>query len=151
MPELFSPQPVDSGSELDAEKQELYRQNGQMKVEMEFLNKTLGRVDWGPARMHRSQSQGLVDRPAVRVVGGSQGQLLLLATAGARRDASSDAEDRRALHGTSVSGQPANCGHAQPEPEVCATAHAADGDRSPLPETANQRPQVRCRSDDATQ
>ncbi len=45
MPELFSPQTVDSGSEADAEKQELYRQIGQMKVEMDFLKKTLGRVD----------------------------------------------------------------------------------------------------------
>lgn len=45
MPELFSPQPVDSGSESDVEKQELYRQIGQMKVEMDFLKKTLGRVD----------------------------------------------------------------------------------------------------------
>jgi transposase-like protein len=45
MPELFSSQPVDSGSESDAEKQELYRQIGQMKVEMDFLKKTLGRVD----------------------------------------------------------------------------------------------------------
>ena len=45
MPELFSPQSVDSGSESEAEKQELYRQIGQMKVEMDFLKKTLGRVD----------------------------------------------------------------------------------------------------------
>jgi len=45
MPELFSPQSVDSGSESDVEKQELYRQIGQMKVEMDFLKKTLGRVD----------------------------------------------------------------------------------------------------------
>ena len=45
MPELFSPQSADSGSESDVEKQELYRQIGQMKVEMDFLKKTLGRVD----------------------------------------------------------------------------------------------------------
>jgi len=45
MPELFSPQSVDSGDESDVEKQELYRQIGQMKVEMDFLKKTLGRVD----------------------------------------------------------------------------------------------------------
>ena len=45
VPELFSPQTGDSGSEADAEKQELYRQIGEMKVEMDFLKKTLGRVD----------------------------------------------------------------------------------------------------------
>lgn len=45
MPELFTPQSVDSASESDSEKQELYRQIGQMKVEMDFLKKTLGRVD----------------------------------------------------------------------------------------------------------
>ena len=45
MPELFTPQAVDSGSDSDIEKQELYRQIGQMKVEMDFLKKTLGRVD----------------------------------------------------------------------------------------------------------
>ena len=45
MPELFTPQSVDSASESDSEKQERYRQIGQMKVEMDFLKKTLGRVD----------------------------------------------------------------------------------------------------------
>lgn len=45
MPELFTPQSVDSANESDSEKQELYRQIGQMKVEMDFLKKTLGRVD----------------------------------------------------------------------------------------------------------
>lgn len=45
MPELFNPQSADSGNESDSEKQELYRQIGQMKVEMDFLKKTLGRVD----------------------------------------------------------------------------------------------------------
>lgn len=45
MPELFAPHAADASSELDVEKQELYRQIGQMKVEMDFLKKTLGRLD----------------------------------------------------------------------------------------------------------
>ena len=41
LPELFRPQDVDgvSRAEDDAEKQELYRQIGQMKVELDFLKK----------------------------------------------------------------------------------------------------------------
>lgn len=45
MPELFAPQAAGVASELDDEKQELYRQIGQMKVEMDFLKKTLGQLD----------------------------------------------------------------------------------------------------------
>jgi len=45
MPELFAPQTAESTSDADAEKQELYRQIGQMKVEMDFLKKTIGRID----------------------------------------------------------------------------------------------------------
>ena len=45
MPELFTPQAAGVPSESDDEKQELYRQIGQMKVEMDFLKKTLGRID----------------------------------------------------------------------------------------------------------
>jgi len=41
LPELFRPHDVDGASraEDDAEKQELYRQIGQMKVELDFLKK----------------------------------------------------------------------------------------------------------------
>lgn len=45
MPELFTPQAAGAASEADDEKQELYRQIGQMKVEMDFLKKTIGRID----------------------------------------------------------------------------------------------------------
>lgn len=44
LPELFRPQETDGSSraEDDAEKQELYRQIGQMKVELDFLKKKVG-------------------------------------------------------------------------------------------------------------
>jgi transposase-like protein len=45
MPELFTPQSGGVPSESDEEKQELYRQIGQMKVEMDFLKKTFGRIE----------------------------------------------------------------------------------------------------------
>lgn len=45
MPELFTPQSGGVSSESDEEKQELYRQIGQMKVEMDFLKKTFARIE----------------------------------------------------------------------------------------------------------
>jgi transposase-like protein len=45
MPELFAPHSVEPANRIDVEKEELYRQIGQMKVEMDFLKKTLGGVD----------------------------------------------------------------------------------------------------------
>lgn len=45
LPELFTPQTATSHPAVDDEKQELYRQIGQMKVEMDFLKKTVGQLD----------------------------------------------------------------------------------------------------------
>jgi transposase-like protein len=45
MVELFTPHSTTPADNNDVEKEELYRQIGQMKVEMDFLKKTLGRVD----------------------------------------------------------------------------------------------------------
>ncbi len=45
LPELFAPQSTTSRPAADREKEELYRQIGQMKVEMDFLKKTIGQLD----------------------------------------------------------------------------------------------------------
>jgi transposase-like protein len=44
LPELFTPQTGSAQPTTDREKEELYRQIGQMKVEMDFLKKTIGRL-----------------------------------------------------------------------------------------------------------
>ena len=45
LPEIFTPQTAPSRPVADREKEELYRQIGQMKVEMDFLKKTVGQLD----------------------------------------------------------------------------------------------------------
>lgn len=45
LPELFAPQSVAVRPTVDREKDDLYRQIGQMKVEMDFLKKTVGQLD----------------------------------------------------------------------------------------------------------
>jgi transposase len=45
LPELFAPQAAAARPAVDTEKEELYRQIGQMKVEMDFLKKTIGQLD----------------------------------------------------------------------------------------------------------
>ncbi len=45
LPELFTPKSSTSRPVVDDEKQERYRQIGQMKVEMDFLKKTVGQLD----------------------------------------------------------------------------------------------------------
>lgn len=45
LPEVFTPQTGPVRPAVDREKEELYRQIGQMKVEMDFLKKTVGQLD----------------------------------------------------------------------------------------------------------
>jgi hypothetical protein len=45
LPEVFTPQTAPARPAVDREKEELYRQIGQMKVEMDFLKKTIGQLD----------------------------------------------------------------------------------------------------------
>jgi len=45
LPEIFTPQMTQTRPAVDREKEELYRQIGQMKVEMDFLKKTVGQLD----------------------------------------------------------------------------------------------------------
>ncbi len=45
LPEMFTPQMTQTRPAVDREKEELYRQIGQMKVEMDFLKKTVGQLD----------------------------------------------------------------------------------------------------------
>jgi transposase-like protein len=45
LPELFAPQTGAARPAADREKEELYRQIGQMKVELDFLKKTTGLLD----------------------------------------------------------------------------------------------------------
>jgi transposase-like protein len=45
LPEIFTPQMTPTRPAVDREKEELYRQIGQMKVEMDFLRKTVGQLD----------------------------------------------------------------------------------------------------------
>jgi transposase-like protein len=45
LPEVFTPQTAQVRPVVDREKEELYRQIGQMKVEMDFLKKTIGQLD----------------------------------------------------------------------------------------------------------
>lgn len=45
LPEVFTPQTAQARPAVDREKEELYRQIGQMKVEMDFLKKTIGQLD----------------------------------------------------------------------------------------------------------
>ena len=45
LPEIFTPQSAPARPAMDREKEELYRQIGQMKVEMDFLKKTVGQLD----------------------------------------------------------------------------------------------------------
>lgn len=45
LPEVFTPQTAQTRPAVDREKEELYRQIGQMKVEMDFLKKTIGQLD----------------------------------------------------------------------------------------------------------
>lgn len=44
LPEIFMPQNAPARPVVDQEKEELYRQIGQMKVEMDFLKKTVGQL-----------------------------------------------------------------------------------------------------------
>lgn len=44
-PELLAPQAATTRPAVDTEKEELYRQIGQMKVEMDFLKKSVGQLD----------------------------------------------------------------------------------------------------------
>jgi transposase len=45
MPELFTPQVAGKTNEDTVEKDDLYRQIGEMKVELDFLKKTIGRFE----------------------------------------------------------------------------------------------------------
>ena len=91
--------------------------------------------------MDRNQSQGIEHRSAMRVGWLGAFELVLRASGRQRRGSRTDEADRRAIHADAVLRQPTDGVRSQQarqegQPQARATADAADGPGSHLPEAS---------------
>src|ERR1700687_5044948 len=86
LPDIFGNGREQMRQQSDGEKDELYKQIGQLKVELDFLKKRAGLIDGRPPPMDRSHSSAPEHPTAVRTAGSAALDLLLPAPAGERRE-----------------------------------------------------------------
>jgi putative transposase len=114
LPDVFSNGREQMREQADAEKDELYKQTGQMKVELDFLKKepAFRAEDRGPASMDRSTTRAPEHRTTVRTARVATVHVLLRTVAGERREPAPAPTARRVVYGVPVLRQPPNGGHA---------------------------------------
>src|SRR5579884_994289 len=113
-------------------KDERYKQIGQLKVELEFLKNRAGLVDSRPPPRDRSASS-TVDHPAaMRTAGPAALDLQLPAAAGERREPAPAARTGSVVPKGPVLRQPQDGGGAGCESQTHPASDAHFGDRSPL-------------------
>src|SRR5579884_457887 len=113
-------------------KDERYKQIGQLKVELEFLKNRAGLVDSRPPPRDRSASS-TVDHPAaMRTAGPAALDLQLPAAAGERREPAPAARTGSVVPKGPVLRQPQDGGSAGCESQTHPASDAHFGDRSPL-------------------
>src|SRR6202163_1011370 len=135
LPDVFGNGREQMRQQTDAEKDELYKQIGQLKVELDFLQKRAGLIDSRPPPMDRSATSAPDRPPAVRTARGAALDLLLPAAAGERRKPEPAPAARRVVLGLPILRQPPDGRHAGSEPQTQPAADAHSRHPSPLSQT----------------
>src|ERR1700687_5637088 len=89
LPDIFGNGREQLRQQADADKDELYKQIGQLKVELDFLQKRAGLLAWRPPTMDRSTASASEHPAAVRAAGSGAFDLLPPGAAGERREPAS--------------------------------------------------------------
>jgi len=106
LPDIFGNGREQMRQQADTEKDELYKQIGQLKVELDFLKKRAGLIDGRQTAMDRSHSSAPQHPTAVRAAGPAALNLLLPASAGERGELAAVAYPRRVVSEVTFLWQP---------------------------------------------
>src|ERR1700730_13077557 len=132
LPDIFGNGREQLRQQSDADKDELYKQIGQLKVELAFLKKRAGLINGRQTSMDRSRSSASKHPTAMRTAGSVSLDVLLSAAAGERRESASTPQAGPVVPEASLFRQPQNGCRAEGKSQAHPAADAHPGHRSPL-------------------